>query len=132
MQWQERRNDDEVDGGDLVRGVIVALLLAIPLWALIGIALILAFQESPITRGQSAALMIAAAAEAILLRYAWRAYRPRMAFRDWLADVVFERPSRQGVKQIALLGGVVAAFLHYYFWDVQLQIASLNRVTVFI
>lgn len=132
MQWQERSNDDEVDGSDLVRGVIIALLLAIPLWALIGIVLILAFQESPITRGQSAALMVAAAAEAILLRYAWRAYRPRMAFRDWLADVVFACPSGQGVKRIVLLVGVVAAYLHYYFWEVQLQIASLNRVTVFI
>jgi hypothetical protein len=132
MQWQERGNGDEVDGSELVRGVITALLLAIPLWALIGVALILAFQVGPITRGQGAALLIAAAAEAILLRYAWRAYRPPMPFRDWLADVVFVRPSTQGIKQIALLGGVAVAYLHYYFWDVQLQIASLNRVTVFI
>ena len=132
MQWQERGNGDEVDGSELVRGVITALLLAIPLWALIGIALILVVQEGPITRGQSATLMLAAAAEAILLRYAWRAYGPQLPFRDWLADVVFARPSMQGVKQIALLGGVAAAYLHYYFWDVQLQIASLNRVTIFI
>jgi len=26
----------------------------------------------------------------------------------------------------------VATYLHYYFWDVQLQIASLNSVTVFV
>jgi hypothetical protein len=132
MQWQERRSDDEVDGSELVRGVIIALLLAIPLWALIGIALILAFQGSPITRGESAALMLAAAAEAILLRYAWRAYRPRLPFRDWLADVVFARPTGQALKQAAFLGALAVAYLHYYFWDVQLQIASLNRVTVFI
>ena len=132
MQWQERRNGDDVDGSDLVRGVIIALLLAIPLWALIGIALILAFQDSAITRGESAALMVAAAVEAILLRYAWRAYRPRLPFRDWLAHVVFARPTNQAFKQTAFLGALVAAYLHYYFWDVQLQIASLNKVTVFI
>ncbi|HET9736167.1 MAG TPA: hypothetical protein VFP62_12915, partial [Burkholderiales bacterium] len=61
MEPLERTQENDASGGDLVRGVIVALLLAIPLWALIGIALILAFQEGPITRGESAALMLAAA-----------------------------------------------------------------------
>ena len=128
----ERTRGEEADGGDLVRGVLIALLLAIPVWALVAIALILAFQDGPITRGESAALMLAAAAEAILLRYAWRAYRPQLPFREWLADVVFAPPTSQALKQTALLGGLVVAYLHYYFWDVQLQIAALNRITVFI
>jgi hypothetical protein len=40
------------------------------------------------------------------------------------------RPST--LRQTASFAAVAIAFLHYYFWDVSLQIASLRSVIVFV
>jgi hypothetical protein len=144
MQRQPHAQQGNENGGDFVLGVIVALLLAIPFWAGFGIAAILVFQSGPITRGQSIALLLAAVVEIILLRYAWRAYRPKIDLRQLFQRYVIApdprmaraRPAartfRSTLKQSGLLAGLVAAYLHYYYWDVQLQIASLNHLTVFV
>jgi hypothetical protein len=130
--------------GDFVLGVAVALMIAIPFWAGVGIAAIFVFQNGPITRGQSTALILAAAIEIILLRYVWRAYRLKFDFRELLRRYLIapappvarslqaQRAFRSTLKQSGLLAGLVAAYLHYYYWDVQLQIASLNHLTVFV
>jgi hypothetical protein len=49
-----------------------------------------------------------------------------------LARAIAACPARPILKQTALLAGLAVAYLHYYFWDVQLQIATLHRVSVFI
>lgn len=144
MDQQPRAQQHHENGGDFVLGVIVALLLAIPFWAVLGIAAIFVFQSGPITRGQGIALILAAVVEIILLRYAWRAYRPKIELRQLLRRYIFApappvarvlpaaRAFRSTLKQSGLLAGLVAAYLHYYYWDVQLQIASLNHLTVFV
>jgi hypothetical protein len=130
--------------GDFVLGVAVALTIAIPFWAGVGIAAIFVFQNGPITRGQSTALILGAAIEIILLRYVWRAYRLKFDLRELLRrylvapappvahSVPARRAFRSTLKQSGLLAGLAAAYLHYYYWDVQLQIASLNHLTVFV
>ncbi len=132
MVSQHPAHEEDGGGGDFILGIFFALVLAIPLWAIIGFAAILLFQDGPFTRGQTAALVTAVAVEGILLRYAWRAWRPQLGLRRLLARAIAARPAQPLLKQTAFLGGLVAAYLHYYFWDVQLQIATLNRVTVFI
>ena len=144
MERQPHTQQGHENGGDFVLGVIVALLLAIPFWAALGIAAILVFQSGPITRGQSIALLLAGVVEIILLRYAWRAYRPKIDLRQLFRrySIVPAPPVasilpatlafRSTLKQSGLLAALVAAYLHYYYWDVQLQIASLNHLTVFV
>ncbi len=132
MVSQHQAREDDGGGGAFILGIFFALLLAIPLWAGIGIAAVLLFQEGPVTRGQTAALAAAAVVELILLRYAWRAWRPQWSFRALLARAIAAYPARPILKQTALLAGLAVAYLHYYFWDVQLQIATLNKVSVFI
>jgi hypothetical protein len=132
MVEQQRTHDSDVGGSAFILGIFIALLFAIPLWAAIGVGAILLFQDEPFTTGQTAALLAAAGIEAILLRYAWRAFRPQLGLRGLLARALSARPTRPVLKQTAWLGGLVVAYLHYYFWDVQLQIAVLNKVTVFI
>jgi hypothetical protein len=132
MVLQHQAQEEDGGGGAFILGIFFALLLAIPLWAGIGFFAILLFQDGPFTRGQTAALVTAAAVEIILLRYAWRAWRPQWSIRALFARAIAVRSAQPILKQTALLGGLVGAYLHYYFWDVQLQIATLNRVTVFI
>ena len=36
------------------------------------------------------------------------------------------------MKETALLFGLVAAYIHYYFWDVNLQIARLPHTLIFV
>jgi hypothetical protein len=48
-----------------------------------------------------------------------------------------DRPARAQLQHSTLrhtagFAALAVAFLHYYFWDVSLQIASLNSVTVFV
>jgi hypothetical protein len=144
MEQPPHAQQGHENGGDFVLGVIVALLLAIPFWAGLGIVAILVFQSGPITRGQTIALMLAAVVEIILLRYAWRAYRPKIDLRQLFRRYIVApappvaralpatRAFRSTLKQSGLLAALVAAYLHYYYWDVQLQIASLNHLTVFV
>ena len=40
--------------------------------------------------------------------------------------------NRRVVRETLLLGCLLAAYLHYYYWDVRLQIASLHQVRVFV
>lgn len=123
---------DDIEARALVEGVVFAALLSIPLWAAIAAVAIALFQESPVTAMQSAAFMIAAAVEAILLRFVWRKHDLKARILDLVARVAAPAEWWPVVRRAAFLGGLVAAFLHYYYWDVQLQIAQLNRVTVFI
>lgn len=120
--------------GRLGRAVLLACLISIPIWAGIALALILAFQEGPVTEVQGAAFAIAAAVELMLLRLAWRNSPLSRAFRTapGRARAVAPRAGLGPMKRTGLLAGAVGAYLHYYYWDVQLQIASLHSVTVFV
>ncbi len=179
-------------GDGLASGLLVGLLIAIPLWILIGIALVSAFQKGPIGATISLAFMIAAVCEVILARHvfkefwtrlwrrrfpvfnrsAWRsahqhiartrrtaavgtsaisyleqiAGRRIMSVQDLLGVIgappatrpaaasrtssVRERPST--LRQTVAFASLAIAYLQYYFWDVNLQIASLHSVTFFV
>jgi hypothetical protein len=43
-----------------------------------------------------------------------------------------QRELRRMVRELALLGLLALSYLQYYYWDVQLQIAALNSVHVYI
>ncbi len=106
------------------------------LGVLAGLVFILVVREAPITATEGAILMIAAVCELMLLRHslrtvdAWARYRKLLARFGITTRRTGPRPSI--AKQALVLSALVAAYLHYYFWDVQLQIASLNSVTVFV
>jgi hypothetical protein len=123
---------DDIEARALVEGVVFAALLSIPLWAAIAVLAIALLQEGPVTAMQSAAFMIAAAVEAILLRLVWRKHDLKARILGVIARTAAPEEWWPVLRRAAFLGGLVAAFLHYYYWDVQLQIAQLNRVTVFI
>lgn len=129
MRFQRRDELGNEVGGRLIQGILLGAALSIPLWAGIGAAAILLLQEEPMTQAEIAALVFAAAVELVLLRFLWRLSRPRFDFRHRPA-----RPATRAalLKRTALLAGLAVAYLHYYFWDVQLQIASLKSVTVFV
>lgn len=132
MDLQRLTPRNELQRAALVDGVLVAALLSIPLWAAAALAAIALFQDGPLTTLESAGFMLAAAAEALLLRLVWR----RHGLKDRIRAVIAHHaiPGNPGpmLKRAALLGGLVLAYLHYYFWDVQLQIAQLHQLTVFI
>ena len=115
-------------------GHVLVLLVSILVWVGIGIAVRLVYLEGPITVVERVVLMIAAAAALVLLRQAWRTTRQRNRFREFFVHL------REGahearpplLKQTTLLAGLVGTYLHYYFWDVSLQIAALSSVTVFV
>ena len=123
---------DETEHYALVEGLVIAALLSIPLWAAIAAIAIAFLQEGPLSAVQSAAFVIAAAVEAILLRYVWRRHALKAHVSAFFARTAQRAIRRPFLRQAALLGGLVVAYLHYYFWDVHLQIAQLNHVTVFI
>jgi drug/metabolite transporter (DMT)-like permease len=130
-----RRREGNLSGRRAAgQGHVLVLLISILIWVGIGIAVRLVYLEGPITVVERAVLMIAAAVELILLRHVWRTTRRRNRFRDFFARMRAgahdTRPSL--LKQTALLAGLVGTYLHYYFWDVNLQIASLKSVTVFV
>ncbi len=43
-----------------------------------------------------------------------------------------ERERRRMVREVSLLVLLTISYLHYYYWEVQLQIAALRSVSVFI
>lgn len=43
-----------------------------------------------------------------------------------------ERERRRMIRELSLLALLAVSYLHYYYWDVQLEIASLKSVGVFI
>jgi len=69
-----------------------------------------------------------------LWRRVWRATHPRAALGAPPArrNAATLRLGMAQLKRPLLLLGLAGAYLHYYFWDVQLQIASLRSVTVFV
>jgi hypothetical protein len=57
---------------------------------------------------------------------------------NYLAEVAGSRPQthyvserRRMVRELALIGLLAVSYLHYYYWEVQLQIAALNSARVF-
>ena len=132
----QRANSRE--GGDggvkLIQGLVSGTLLSVPLWVCIGVAVAVVFQDGPITRLQSAILLLAAAIELVLLRRTWRAIYPRTRSRAPAAQprAVVAAVRLSQPRPLLLLLGVAGTYLHYYFWDIQLQIASMPSVTVFV
>jgi len=128
MQSKRRRQEDAVNGSAETHGLVLGVLA--------GIAVILVFQEAPITATESAILMIAAVCELILLSYSLRTVDARARYRELLArsGLTARRtgPRPSIAKQALVLSALVAAYLQYYFLDVHLQIASLHSVTVFV
>ena len=169
-------------------GLVNALLIAVPLWVILGAVLILVCQHGQVSEGTSAALMIAAICEVILVRRYARAFRlGNLRFADLYrayttqvtgvqrkraAQTVFGRPGgwrrdlemsagrriesmedllryvdvkrvssqrtrpaiapKALIRQSLALSALVGAYLQYYFIDVNLQIASLHSLTVFV
>jgi hypothetical protein len=111
--------------------LVVPLLISIPIWAVIGVAFVLAYLRRPLSEVESAALVLAAAAEVILLRHAWR--RSGGRYRNLFSQILSRsRGVLAPLRRSALLAGAAGAYLHYYYWDVQLQIAALPSLTVFV
>ena len=128
MQSARRQQEDAANGSAETHGLVLGVLA--------GMVVILVFREAPVTVTESAILTIAAVCEFLLLLYSLRTADARARFRELLArfGLTARRtgPRPSIAKQASALSALVAAFLHYYFWDVQLQIASLNSVTVFV
>ncbi len=47
-------------------------------------------------------------------------------------DAHRERERRRMVREVSLIVLLAVSYLHYYYWEVQLQIAALHSVSVFI
>jgi hypothetical protein len=131
--WRTLRNP--LYNARFVHGLKVALLLSIPVWMVAGLTSILTLQNSPITALECVALMCLAAAELLLLRHFLNsrdapARRAVPVQGSILATIGM--PWSAMVKRSLALSGMSVAFLQYYYLDVQLQIASLHSVTVFV
>ena len=52
----------------------------------------------------------------------------------WTEEIEKERAAtrRRVARETLLLGSLLAAYLHYYYWDVKLQIVSLHQVQVLV
>jgi len=124
----QRRQADAVNASAETHGLVLGVLA--------GIVVILVVREAPITATESAILMIAAVCELMLLRHSLRTSDAKARYRELLArfGLTARRtgPRPSIAKQSLVLSALVAAYLHYHFWDVQLQIASLHSVTVFV
>ena len=107
--------------GLLTQGLLSGLLLAIPIWMGIGIGVIAFVLHRRFTASEILMLGVAAAVEILFLRHAWSKLGWRFGLGNW-----------SGLKRAALLSGLSIAYLHYYFWDIQTQIAMLPTVTVFV
>ena len=133
MRRRDSNSDDNVNSR-LIQGLVIGALISVPLWACIGIVVFLLLHEGPVSEFERAVLIIAAVVALIVLRHNWRTVVPRTLLRappsdSGTATSAVRRPLlRQTLWQLGLAG----AYLHYYFWEVQLQIASLNSVTVFV
>lgn len=116
--------------------LVLALLLAVPLWVVVGLVLIWAFQATPITQTQSVVMFAALACELILLRYVLRTsgalVNLRQGFERHTAVLALKTPWNPLVKQSLTLLALVGAYMQYYMWEVLVQIESLNSVTVFV
>lgn len=121
-------------GRGTLRHLVDGALNFVPLWVCIGIGAFVLVQEKQMG-GIAAALLVATAALGLFeLRRYWLAPPPRLAPAALRPAPAAAAPARQRsfqLKQTLMLAGLVGAYLHYYFWDVQVQIASLPHVTVF-
>ena len=116
-------------------GLISGLMLAIPLWAGVGAGFITFVLRRPFTPSELWALAIAVAAEVLLLRYAWIRLGWRFGVRHalaWTGRGAAMARRNAPLRRMGLLSVLAVAFLHYYYWDVQTQIAMLPTVTVFV
>ncbi len=167
-------HSDAVGGFEIWTALVNGLLIAIPLWVILGLALALVFQLGLLEQAGSAALMIAAVCEAILLRPLLRPYLRKLraamhvlrdkespqsalekaagrhyySIEDLLRHVESHSPppirarpaaARRPVvapysifRQALTLSALVGAYLQYYFLEVELQIAALRPLTVFV
>jgi hypothetical protein len=134
MQRHSIPQEEPADGRKFIQGMLTGLAAAIPLWAALGVVGILYFQEGPIREYQRIALLVAAVVEVFLVSYVWRTLRPGLWLRQAGAGLASRALAlrRPALKRTMLLAGLVGAYLHYYFWDVQLQVASLRGVVVFV
>lgn len=128
MPLQAPRHEDKADSDGLGQGLLNGLLLAIPLWACIGIGFIRLVLERPLNQVEQTVLVVAAVVELVLLLPSLAKLRPRLRY----AELRRATAAPGMLKRVSLQSAAAAAYLHYYYWDVQLQIASLNTVTVFI
>ena len=177
---EQLRQEALDDLPDLTYGVANGLLIAIPLWVLIGAVLVFIFQEGSASETDSLAFMIAAVIETVLARYAFRSLWSKLPLRQIAARLqsmsavaksdgdsvaylekmtgrriasiedmlrVVAAPSavrserwparvkavqRSTLRNTASFAALAIAFLHYYFWDISLQITSLNSLIVFV
>ena len=70
---------------------------------------------------------------------AGRGLHSRTELLAFLQEVAGSRPFEQRVeerrrlvRELTLLAMLAGSYLHYYYWDVQLQISGLNSVRVFL
>ncbi len=70
---------------------------------------------------------------------AGRGLQSRTEVLEFLQQVAGSRPfehrveeRRRLVRELTLLAMLAGSYLHYYYWDVQLQISGLNAVRVFL
>ena len=127
------------NGPDVSRGLINGLLIAVPLWFMLGVMPALALLHWRMDEATSAALMIAAVCEAILGRpYARRLWA---GIRRAACVELQSSPLNQSRRAVApgsllrrslALSALAGAYLQYYFLDVNLQIASLPSLTVYL
>jgi len=121
-------------GGGKWRRLLDGALNFVPLWACIGIAAFVLIQEN-LMGGLAGALLLATAALGLFeLRRYWKSPpAPPVTFTPRpVPALMAQRRPRFQVKQTLMLLALVGAYLHYYFWDVQMQIAMLPSVTVFV
>jgi hypothetical protein len=116
-------------------GLISGLMLAVPLWAGIGAGFIAFFLRRPFAASELWALAIAGVVEVLLLRFAWIRLGWRFGLEHtlaWSARGAAAARRTTPLRRTGLLTVLAVAFLHYYYWDVQTQIAMLPTVTVFV
>jgi hypothetical protein len=119
---------------ELIQGLMSGALLSLPLWVCIGVVITAITQDGPVSGLQVAILFLAAAAELALLRQGWRFLHPSRpgapAPLQSSAATLAVRSAQ--LKPLLLLLAATGAYLHLHFWDIQLQIAAMPSVTVFV
>jgi len=68
-----------------------------------------------------------------------RKLRSREAIDSFLKELAADEAARAHaatrrriVRESILLGALIASYLHYYYWDVHLQIASMQQMRVYL
>ncbi len=132
VECEHRQADD---GLDIVRGALHGLVYAVPLWSVLGIATIFVVQDGPTSEGASLVVMLAAVGVTILtrpfLRSLWMRRFPEIR-SALVAEVRRTHPPLSLACQTFALCALAGAYLQFYFLEVNLEIASLKSVTVFL